>query len=161
MVDSIFHKLVDKKRETPTWKPADLNDPSISEEIVARSWFDRQKSKTLDLAPLMDENEITTGTKQDNSTWGEFRAWGIPSEQVIKSYIDGSAKSSGAFALTEKQVKQKLVNDLAERFEIDVGKNEKWANTIRDRVAEVVKNCCSVEDGHKEQYLKWRGYSSA
>lgn len=152
MVDSIFHKLIDKQKTTPTWKPADINDPSISDESILPTWFDRATSSLLSTAPSMKD------TSGDRTTvpWGQFRAWGLPSEAVIKSYVDGSARGSGAFALTEEQVKEALVADLSEKFEMHAELAGEWKEGLRERVSEVVQRRCTVEEGHTSKYLKWK-----
>jgi hypothetical protein len=157
MVNSIFHKLIEKKKETPTWVPATLDDPTLDESKLMTTYFDREKSEVLAIAPLIEEISEDDG----KSTWGTFRAWGIPSESAIKSYVDGSAKGSGAFALTEEQLKRRLIRQLAERFELDIKSNAEWASGIEARVSDVVARCCEVEQGHEEKYLRWKGYAQA
>lgn len=160
MVNSIFHKLIEKKKEIPTWVPASLDDPSLDEQEIMTTWFDRSKSEVLGKAPLMAEVE-DPAVKGDQSAWGQYRAWGIPSEEVVKSYVTGSAKGSGAFALTEEQLKQRIVRHTAERFEIDAKVETEWAEGIRERVRDVVERCCEVEEGHDEKYLRWKSHAKA
>jgi 3-hydroxyisobutyryl-CoA hydrolase len=159
MVNSIFHKLIEKKKETPTWVPASLDDPSLDEKQLLTTWFDRSKSDVLAKAPRM--YEVEESGKRDQSAWGQYRAWGIPSEDVVKSYVTGSAKGSGAFALTEEQLKQRIVRHTADRFQLDPKVQVEWAEGIRERVRDVVERCCEVEEGHEEKYLRWKSHAKA
>lgn len=162
MVNSIFHKLIEKKKETPTWVPSSLDDPSLEEKQLMTTWFDRSKSDVLDKAPLMYElEESNTSGKRDQAAWGQYRAWGIPSEEVVKSYVTGSAKGSGAFALTEEQLKQRIVRHTAERLQLDPKVEVEWVEGIKERVRDVVERCCEIEEGHEEKYLRWKSYAKA
>lgn len=154
MVTGIISKLINKEK-TQTWEPPSLDDPAIADEKILETWTDTTKSKVLGPAPKMTEY-AGESSKREN-LWGQFRNWGLPTEEMIQSYVDGSAKSSGAFALTEDQVKEKLVRDLAEKFEVDVAEGSSWQAGVREKVEEVVARCCELEKGHDEKYLKWVG----
>lgn len=160
MVDSIFHKLIEKKKDIHPWSPSDINDPSLDEKHLAKTWFDRSKSSVLAEAPTLDDpTDAAAHPASSNIKWGQFRTWGIPSEALIKSYIDGSARGSAAFALTEKDLVQRVTSDLADRLEIDANATgqEKWVKGIEERIRDVVERCTVAEPGdHKEKYLKWK-----
>lgn len=156
MVNGITSKLV-KKDKVQVWSPPDLDDPSISDDTILETWTDPSKSKILAPAPVMG-NVVpsSSGGERRENLWGMYRVWGLPTEEVIRSYVDGSAKSSGAFALTEEQLKEKLIRDLADKLEVNVSDEAYWQQGVRDRVKEVVERCCVMADtDSNEKYLKW------
>jgi 3-hydroxyisobutyryl-CoA hydrolase len=156
MIKGIEHVLVHRSKEKADWSPASLSDPAISEEKIEETFFDRTKSPAKD-APVI---EIPGGTpassKAADSTWGVFRAWGLPSEQTIKEYVEGSAKTSGAFALTQEELQERLLGDLAAKIDVSLEDLGQFKLGVLDKVRDVVSRKCTTVNEAGVAYLKWK-----
>lgn len=145
----------------PAWEPASLDDPRLAEDRVARTWFDRERSPVLKNAPVLagfNAADALLSSMRADKLWGQFRAWGLPSEAMIKQFVEGSAKSSDAFALTQKELTDRLVRSLCERFEtqeLSAG----FKQGIEDVVQEVVSRKCEVQQEKGQGYLRWKSRS--
>lgn len=149
--------------EPPKWSPDNLND--LSEDKVAKTWFDRERSPILKNAPNLDgfdANQSLLSSMRVDKLWGQFRAWGLPSEVIIKQFVEGSAKSSDAFALTEQELEQRLIANLCERMETSAESlGSGFSQSVRDQIKEIVKRKCEIIKEEKgPAYLRWKVRSS-
>jgi hypothetical protein len=157
MFAGVDQVLVHKSKEPAAWDPKELDDPRIEEKKLATTWFDRAKSDVLSAAPHLSLQAPEGG----DELWGKFRMWGLPSEQVIQSYIDGSRSSSDAFALTRTELKQRLWADLVSERELSEGAKgvPEFKKEVERKVEEVCDRQCVLaggEEGKEEaKYLKW------
>ncbi|KAJ9117985.1 hypothetical protein QFC20_000266 [Naganishia adeliensis] len=157
MFAGVDQVLVHKSKEPAAWDPKELDDPRIEEKKLATTWFDRAKSDVLSAAPQLSLQAPEGG----DELWGKFRMWGLPSEQVIQSYIDGSRSSSDAFALTRAELKQRLWADLVSERELSEGAKgvAEFKKEVERKVEEVCDRQCVLaggEEGKEEaKYLKW------
>lgn len=156
MFAGVDQVLVHKSKEPAAWDPKELDDPRIEEKKVATTWFDRAKSDTLKLAPTL----ALAAPEGGDELWGKFRMWGLPSEAIIQSYIDGSRSSSDAFALTRAELKERLWADLVSERELSEGGKgvSEFRKEVERKVEEVCeRQCVLAGDDGKEggKYLKW------
>lgn len=156
MFAGVDQVLVHKSKEPAAWDPKELDDPRIEEGKLAETWFDRAKSETLKRAPTLS----LAAPEGGDDLWGTFRSWGLPSEAVIQSYIDGSRASSDAFALTRAELKERLWADLVAERELKQGEKgvAEFKKEVERKVEEVCeRQCVLAGDDGKEggKYLKW------
>ncbi len=154
MVRGIKALLIDKPKKAPEWSPSTLDDPKISESTILKEWYNRESSSLLKNAPMMTGNPSTEEIKAKRFT-NMFREWGLPSENTIKKYVDGTAKTSGAFALTAKELEDRCINEMTQRMGTGVQDQGRLLIGLREKVAEVVQRKCKVRDG-QEGYLQWK-----
>lgn len=156
MFAGVDQVLVHKSKEPAAWDPKELDDPRIEEGKLAETWFDRAKSETLKRAPTLS----LAAPEGGDDLWGTFRSWGLPSEAVIQSYIDGSRASSDAFALTRAELKERLWADLVAERELSEGEKgvAEFKKEVERKVEEVCERQCVLggDDGKEGgKYLKW------
>jgi 3-hydroxyisobutyryl-CoA hydrolase len=93
--------------------------------------------------PKLDFKPTSSLTEGKDTTWGKFREFGLPSEQKLRDMVEGSAPGSGAFALKEKElIDRVLEGHAAERRQ-----------EFEKRVQDVVKTHCERDE---EGYLRWK-----
>jgi hypothetical protein len=157
MFAGVDQVLVHKSKEPAAWDPKDLDDPRIEEGKLATTWFDRARSDVLSAAPELSIQAPEGG----DELWGKFRAWGLPSEQVIQGYIDGSRSSSDAFALTRTELKDRLWADLVSERELTESARgvQAFKEEVERKVEEVCDRQCVLSGGDEgnegKKYLKW------
>lgn len=156
MFAGVDQVLVHKSKEPAAWDPATLDDPRLEEGKLQTTWFDRNKSTTLDAAPELGLLPPAGG----EHLWGTFRTWGLPSELMIQEYITGSRSSSDAFALTRTELKQRLWSDLAAERGLNESATgvQQFKAEVEAKVEEVCERQCVLEgEGEAEgkKYLKW------
>lgn len=93
--------------------------------------------------PTLELKPASSFTKGHDSTWGQFRKYGLPSEEIVKAYVDGSAPQSGAFKVKEEELIQRIVD----------GRESERREEIVQRVKEVVERYCETD---AEGYLGWK-----
>lgn len=157
MVRGINHVLVHRSKDKAQWQPASLSDPSISDDKILTTWFDRSQLPASKAPTIEIPGGVPSGgPNAADANWGVFRAWGLPSEQTIREYVEGSARSSDAFAITEQQLKERLLADLVGRIEgngEDVGLLKVG---IEAKVRDVVARKCTTLSEGGVSYLKWK-----
>ncbi|WVW83953.1 hypothetical protein I302_105976 [Kwoniella bestiolae CBS 10118] len=137
--------LIDRSKSSPDWVPNKLSDPKLALSEIIKNFY---PTKTLDGQPEL-ELVPSSASKLDSgrdSTWNRFRKYGLPSENDIRSSVDGYSPGSGAFALTE----QELVNQFIENHNSPSGQRRE---EIEQRVREVVERRCKKD---KQGYLEWK-----
>ncbi|WVN88360.1 uncharacterized protein L203_103566 [Cryptococcus depauperatus CBS 7841] len=138
--------LIDRAKGPTAWSPSSLSDPSLSSESIVSRFFDPSSPHLQDKPTL--EFEPRSASKLDSgrdSTWGQFRKYGLPSEEAVKASVDGYAPGSGAFALTEDELVEQFVDA---QGDVHGSRREE----IEDRVRSiVVRSCKKGKDG----YLQW------
>lgn len=93
--------------------------------------------------PKLEFKPASSLTEGKDTTWDKFRQYGLPSEQRLRDYVEGSAPGSGAFALKEEELLDRVLDGHA------VERREEF----HARVKSVVATHCE-KDG--EGYLKWK-----
>ncbi|WVQ80756.1 hypothetical protein IAT38_002861 [Cryptococcus sp. DSM 104549] len=132
--------LIDRSKTTPSWSPASLSDKSLTPEAITKTFFTPSSSTPeLEFHP---ESQSKLDSTRDSS-WGQFRKYGLPSEKDVRAAVDGDAPGSGAFALKEAELIEQL------------GGSEVRGQRRREvegRVRDIVKaHCRTKADG----YLQW------
>ncbi len=156
MVRGINHVLVKRSKDKAEWQPAVLSDPEIADAKILDTWFDRSHSPASQAPEISIPGGVPTGKNVPDTTWGVFRAWGLPSEQTIREYVEGSARSSDAFAITEQQLTDRLTADLVGRIE-GGGEDQGLLKVgIQEKVRDVVSRKCSTISEGGVSYLKWK-----
>lgn len=93
--------------------------------------------------PKLEFKPTSSLTEGKDTTWGKFREFGLPSEQKLQDMVEGSAPGSGAFALKEEELIERVLSDQpAER------KQE-----FTRRIQEVISIRCNTD---REGYLRWK-----
>lgn len=93
--------------------------------------------------PKLNLKPASSFNKGQDTTWGQFRKYGLPSEEMIKAYVDGSAPGSGAFKIKEEELIQRV---------LDNGEGERRAEILQ-RVKDVLTRYCQTD---AEGYLGWK-----
>ncbi|WRT66410.1 uncharacterized protein IL334_003366 [Kwoniella shivajii] len=141
-IKGVSSVLIDRK-PNPEWIPSSLSDSKLSSNEITKNFFST--------TPSSDQPELrfnpASASKLDSgrdSTWGQFRKYGLPSEDKIKASVDGYAPGSGAFALTEKE----LIDQFSEG-EVHGSRRKE----IESRVRNVIERKCKKD---KQGYLEWK-----
>ncbi|WWC89284.1 uncharacterized protein L201_004205 [Kwoniella dendrophila CBS 6074] len=150
-IKGVSSVLIDRSSSPPEWIPGNLNDSKLSSSEISKNFFPPTKSSSssttdeikLDLQPK-SSSKLDSGR---DSTWNQFRKFGLPSESLIKSFVDGYSPGSGAFALTE----QELINQLLENDQSTLSsqRNKEIVKIIKQVIS---KNCKKDKQG----YLEWK-----
>ena len=134
--------LVDRIKTRPEWNPSSITDSALTPKNIERQFFD-PKSKHLTSMPKLEFKPVSSLSEGKDTTWGKFREFGLPSEQKLRDLVEGSAPGSGAFALKEQElIDRVLEGHAAER-------KDEFVTRVRD----VLATHCDVD---KEGYLRWR-----
>ena len=97
--------------------------------------------------PKLDFQPPSTSkaSEGEDSSWGKFRKYGLPSEEEVGRWVKGSMPGSGAFALKVDELVERI---LGARDELQGAR----ATEVEERVKDVVKRCAKVD---KDGYLSW------
>lgn len=89
------HQLFEKKKTPIPFSPsiAELDDPTLQPETIRANFFSRESPHLID-APPMDVGDALLprpkGLVGPDSNWGQFRRFGIPSEERVRDVIDAA-----------------------------------------------------------------------
>jgi 3-hydroxyisobutyryl-CoA hydrolase len=75
-------------------------------------------------------------TDPSDSTWGDFRKYGLPSESDVEGIVTGSSPSSGAFKVTEAEVVERIMDAKNETAGSRAKEVENWLRGIVARTCE-------------------------
>lgn len=156
MITGITHVLIKRSKDKAVWNPSSLSDPSISDAKIEEIWFDRTQPIAKNAPEITIPGGTPSGPKSADSTWGVFRAWGLPSEETIKEYVLGSAKTSDAFAITQKELEERLMSDLAAKIDVNLEDLGQFKVGVTEKVRDVVARRCEVVKDGDAAYLKWK-----
>lgn len=149
----VTHVLIDKVRGSrASWSPSEIDSSDVSSSSIEKRFFASSSSHSK-LIPQLEFNPRPSpvpieGPPSDKS-WGKWRAAGLPSDRILSRVIRGQEKDSGAYALKEYQVVEKLMANEAVR------KNGHATEEIERVVRSAVERKCEVDgDG----YLRWKSF---
>lgn len=134
--------LVDRIKTRPEWQPSSITDSSLSPKSIDSSFFNPE-SKHHQSMPQLEFKPVSSLTTGKDTTWGRFREYGLPSEQLLRDLVEGSAPGSGAFALREQELIDRVLDGHAPERKAEFEK----------RVKAVVSTHCEQD---KEGYLRWK-----
>ncbi|WVQ67623.1 uncharacterized protein L199_005826 [Kwoniella botswanensis] len=144
-IKGVSSVLIDRSKTAPEWIPGDLSDPKLSLGEITKNFYPGKPSEGQPELELVPSSASKLDSGRDSS-WNQFRKFGLPSETDIRSSVDGYSPGSGAFALTE----QELVSQFIENHGSPQGQRRK---EIEDRVRDVVQRRCKKD---KQGYLEWK-----
>ncbi|WWD17263.1 hypothetical protein CI109_101701 [Kwoniella shandongensis] len=139
--------LIDRSKSPTSWIPAKLSDPLLAPSTINQNFFSSSSGHLVDRPTL--EFQPASASKLDSgrdSTWGQFRKYGLPSEESVRAAVDGYAPGSGAFALKEQELVEQFVDAAGQ---VKGTRREE----VEGRVREVVKKHCKKD---KDGYLDWK-----
>jgi 3-hydroxyisobutyryl-CoA hydrolase len=134
--------LVDRIKTRPEWNPSSITDPSLSAKSIEKNYFNPSSPHHKSM-PKLDFKPVSSLTDGKDTTWDKFRQYGLPSEQRLRDLVEGSAPGSGAFALKEEELIDRILDGHA------VERREEF----QARVKSVVATHCEKDS---EGYLKWK-----
>jgi 3-hydroxyisobutyryl-CoA hydrolase len=144
----VTHVLIEKLSKTqprPNWSHSTLTDPSLSPAAIAKSFFS-SKAPHADSVPKLEfQPESSFRSAGHDSTWGQFRRYGLPSELEVQGYVTGNAPGSGAFKLKEDELVERILDNKG-----DVGGPR--ASEAEEKIRGIVAARCSKD---KDGYLNW------
>lgn len=140
----VTHLLIDKGKGRANWSPSDINDAKLTPKAIKDTFLDASKPWMSELPKLNFVPEPTTKEGAD-STWGQFRRFGLPAEAEVKAWIQGEAHGSGAFKVREAELITSIVES---RGEAAGARQTEITNRVKQIVAQHTK-----KDG--EGYLDW------
>lgn len=140
----VTHVLIDKSKGRANWNPSSLNDEFVTPKSIKANFFNRS-AKHMAEVPKLEFVPTPTTKEGPDSTWGKFRAFGLPSEAEVKGWIQGEKIGSGAFKLKEAE----LVERIIEARQEPSGPRHK---EITDRVMEICDQYTRKDD---QGYLDW------
>ncbi|OXG36783.1 3-hydroxyisobutyryl-CoA hydrolase [Cryptococcus neoformans] len=138
--------LIDRSKGPVAWAPKDINEESLSPQNINSRFFSASSPHVVGKPEI--EFTPSSASKLDSgrdSTWGQFRKYGLPSEEAVRAAVDGYAPGSGAFALLEEELIEQFVDAQG-----DVKGTRR--DEVVKRVKEVVNTCCKKG---KDGYLEW------
>lgn len=142
----VTHVLIDKNRHARASWSKDISDPALApREIEA---FFKPSAQRAEIVPALDLHP-STGTTDKNrkdSTYGAFRQWGLPDEYTVRGLVTGDAPGSGAFAITEQELVERVLERKGESGGPRAGA---MTRVVKDLVE---RNCERNKDG----YLTWK-----
>jgi 3-hydroxyisobutyryl-CoA hydrolase len=136
---------VDKTKERPKWSPSDIYDDAVSPSSIASKFF-TGSSPHLKQKPALNFKPASSSKSSEphDSTWGQFRRYGLPSETEVEAAVIGSSPGSGAFKITLAQLTERLVD---RRGDAGGPRQKEVAAWIQG----IVERNCVEKDG----YLDW------
>lgn len=144
----VTHVLINKDKNKPhraDWVPSSINDAFVEPASIRKNFLDPKNAKLQAEVPTLDFDPVPTTKEGPDSTWGNFRKYGLPSEAEIRGWIRGETSGSGAFKLREDELVSRVLEargDTASPREAE----------IRERVQDVVvRNATKDKDG----FLDW------
>lgn len=143
-ITGVVAVLVDRIKTRPEWSPSSLTDPSLSPKSIEKNFLNcYQQSEYHQSMPKLEFNPSSSLTDGKDTTWGKFREYGLPSEQRLRDLVEGSAPGSGAFALKEQELIDRIMD----------GRATERKSEFEARVKSVVKTHCETD---KDGYLRWK-----
>nr|XP_019011142.1 3-hydroxyisobutyryl-CoA hydrolase [Kwoniella pini CBS 10737]OCF49923.1 3-hydroxyisobutyryl-CoA hydrolase [Kwoniella pini CBS 10737] len=142
-IKGVTSVLIDRSKQSPEWIPSNLKDKKLNLSEIIKNFYPTKSSDNTPELKLIPESASKLDSGRD-STWNKFRKFGLPSEQSIKSSVDGYSPQSGAFALTEKELISQFIEDSI---------NGTRRDEIIERIKNVVSKNCKVDKGG---YLEWK-----
>lgn len=138
--------LIDKKKDRAAWSPSEITSSEVTPKSIQSKFFD-PSSPHLSHKPDLNFSPKSTSRQSDpqDSTWCQFRRYGLPSESEVEGAVDGSAPGSGAFKITKGELVERLLDsrgDTGGPRQVEV---ESWIKGIIGRL-------CDEKDG----YLDWK-----
>jgi 3-hydroxyisobutyryl-CoA hydrolase len=134
--------LVDRIKTRPEWNPSTITDSALTPKNIENTFFNTS-SKHHQSMPKLDFKPTSSLTEGKDTTWGRFREFGLPSEQKLQDMVEGSAPGSGAFALKEEELIERV---------LQTQPTERRQEVTR-RVQEVLSIHCNTD---REGYLRWK-----
>lgn len=141
----VTHLLINKGKGRAEWNPSSLDDKAVTPSEITKNFLD-PKTPHLAECPAIEYIPPPSTREGPDSTWGQFRAFGLPSETEIRAWVKGESKGSGAFKLKEDEVVQRVISARGEQ-------GGPRAKELEERTRAIVKDHCQA-DG--EGYLNWK-----
>lgn len=133
---------MDRIKTRPEWKPSSISDASLSSGKIEKNFFNPSSPHHQSM-PRLEFKPVSSSTEGKDTTWGRFRQYGLPSEQRLRELVEGSAPGSGAFALKEGELIDRVLD----------GHAAERKGEFEARVRAVVATHCEED---KEGYLRWK-----
>lgn len=150
-VTGVSHVLIDKvKGKRAAWSPSDISSPELEPSSILSRFFHKTSAKHTKSIPNLQFNpkpspKPVEGPPADE-TWNKFRACGLPTDHLIGRIVKGEEKDSGAYAVNEKQLLERLSrNDGVRPYCHPEGE-------LRRVVRSAVERRCEVDSAG---YLRW------
>ena len=141
---ALFEKDKEKKKQRAAWSPNTIVE--VTRKSVRNSFFD-PSSEFHKSMPTLELDPPSSGTRgSHDSTWGQFRRYGLPSETEVEERVKGSSPGSGAFKITESELLDRMM-------EAPNGRGEPRVREFEEKIRAVVERCCEKD---AEGYLNWK-----
>ena len=140
--------LVSRTKGRPDWSPSEISDPAVSDSVIAEQFFDTSSPNLKSDRPrlVFDPPSTSKRSEKQDSTWGQFRKYGLPSEMEVEAAVTGAAPGSGAFKVTETELVEKLLDARGNT-------GGPRAEEMDAKAREIVRRLCDITEGG---YLDWK-----
>lgn len=142
----VSYLLIEKGRDRANWQPSDINDPRLTPAEITKNYLDPKTPHLAETPKLVFEPAPNVKEGPD-STWGQFRKWGLPAESEIRAAIKGESAGSGAFKLKPQELIQQVVS----------ARGENGGPREKEIVAAVNKILATRTKQDNAGYLDWVG----
>ena len=145
------HVLIDKVRgQRAEWSPSSLSATELEPKSISERFFNKSSAAHTKSIPKLDLNPTPAPRPVEgqagDETWGRFRACGLPTDRLIGRIVKGEEKDSGAYAVNEQQLLERLSrNDGVRPFCHS-------PDELRRVVRSAVERRCVVDSAG---YLRW------
>jgi 3-hydroxyisobutyryl-CoA hydrolase len=142
-ITGVTHVLITKIRDKRAAWEAELDSPTLTSSAITKRFFTPGADvKKLVFHPSTGSTETTSR----DSTYGRFREWGLPELHWVMGLVTGAVKDTGAFAVTEEELVERVLGMKGESK--TGGRGQGMERIARELVA---KYCEKDANG----YLRW------
>lgn len=146
-ITGVTHLLINKIRDRPADWEAGLSSPAL--QLDGDKGINKRFFTPSSAVPKL-EFHPSTGTsdpKKKDSTFGKFRECGLPSQFFVEGMVTGAEKNSGAFALKEDELVDRVLDRKGEM------KGSARGQDMERIVRDLVERQCTKD---AEGYLRWK-----
>lgn len=149
----VTHQLIKKVKDSrAAWDPSTLDSPLVAPKSIASRFFDSRSAPHASTIPKLAFKPKPVPApvegRQADNMWGNFRACGLPTDRLIGRIVKGEEKDSGAYAVNEQQLLERLSRNDGVRPYCHS------PDELRRVVRSAVERKCSVDGAG---YLRWEG----
>ncbi|KAL1411515.1 3-hydroxyisobutyryl-CoA hydrolase [Vanrija albida] len=142
----VTHLLIDKAKGRANWSPSSIDDKSLTPAAIRANFLDAKAAHIAGERPTIDFTPTPTTKEGPDSTWGQFRRYGLPAEARVRAWIKGEAPGSGAFKLNEDELVSRIVDVSGEA-------GSPRQKEIEDAIRKIVAQRTTKD---KDGYLNWK-----
>ncbi|ORY21094.1 ClpP/crotonase-like domain-containing protein [Naematelia encephala] len=135
--------LITKSKDRAAWSPDSLKD--VTPSSIRSNFFDTSSPHLAERPTLSLSPKPSSKASERDSTWGQFRRFGLPGDKEVEETVRGSSPGSGAFKITTSELIERLLDNRGETG----GPRHR---EVEKRVRSIVARTCVEKDG----YLDWK-----